>query len=263
MAVAVMSRTGKGDLISLAIAAALFLPGAVAAAELRFCVLASHMPMSSERESTGVDVDLARELASMLGRSPVIAWLPAAPGNFEQALAKGQCDVVPGALADSGTLAGPPLADVAFTRPYYAGAYWLVRKADAAPIKQLQQARDIRLAVEGDSIVAYTLRHRGLDVQIMFDAATIIESIATGQVGYGYLWGPIAAWQLRDNNSVVLAPEFEPEDRWNFALAVSKDRPGLLTELDAALTKLMKRGAIKELFRRYSIPYLRPGETVK
>jgi ABC-type amino acid transport substrate-binding protein len=239
------------------------LPFASSAATLRFCLLETHMPMSSRQAvqgtEAGVDVELARALASEMGRGASFSWQSSAH-DAETALKQGQCDVIPSALAETGTLAGPPLTSVQLTRPYYAGAYWIVRAADASPLRVLGQARDTRLAVEGDSVVAYTLRHQGQKVQVMFNAEAIIEALANGKITYGYLWGPVAAWQLRDHKQVVLAPEFQPEERWDFALAVRQDDTQLLQKLNTALTRLINAGEVEAAFRRYSLPYLPPKE---
>ena len=93
----------------------------------------------------------------------------------------------------------------------------------------------------------------------MYDADSVIEAVAAGTARYGYLWGPVAAWKLKGREDVVLAPEFQPADRWDFALALRPGEEALYREVDGALRLLMENGTVRKTFADFSTPYLAPS----
>ena len=111
-----------------------------AAPTLSFCVFAHVPPMYLHNATDGIEVAVARELAAALERETVFIRVPAGATELEQAFREGHCDIVMGALASTGTLAGPPLESALLTRPYYAAGYRLVRRPDAPPAPTLEDA---------------------------------------------------------------------------------------------------------------------------
>jgi ABC-type amino acid transport substrate-binding protein len=227
------------------------------AEKLRFCLLAAHQPFSLESNESGLEVAIARKLAEAMESQADFVWLASA-GDFEEALAEGRCDLVPGALAEEGTLAGPPLAGVTLTRPYYAAGYQLVRRPETPAVSSIGGLPEVRIGVEGDSIVNFTLRQRQQPVQVMFDTDAVINTIASGELDYGYLWGPVAAWELRHRSDVLLDTKFRVEPRWHFAIGVRDDRVELWHRVDSALGEMLEHGVITEVFADHGVPYLSP-----
>ncbi|HEV2146499.1 MAG TPA: transporter substrate-binding domain-containing protein [Longimicrobiaceae bacterium] len=249
---------------------AVLLPGAAAAALLAtaaaaqaprtitFCAATDNLPLS--HRDAGVEVELARRLAESLGATARFEWLEHGerPG---EALPAGRCDAALGAVVDPGTLAdGRRAPGIALTTPYYGAGYALIRRADVAPVRTLAELGDTRIAVETESIPIYTLKQRGNRVYAVHDYDAVVEAVADGRADYGYLWGPLASWLLRDRSDVVLAPEFEPVERWSFSLALRESDGALRERLDAAIRDMVRSGEAARVFGEKGVPYLPPGE---
>ncbi|MBA3318975.1 MAG: hypothetical protein H0T50_12915, partial [Gemmatimonadales bacterium] len=82
------------------------------------------------------------------------------------------------------------------------------------PVSTLRELGAARVGVEKESIVAYTLRQRGHAVHVLPNASAVIRAVAERRLDYGYLWGPLAAGQLQDEQHVMLIEQFVPADRW-------------------------------------------------
>ncbi len=222
---------------------------------LTFCAGADNLPMSQEGAPAGVEVELARALAARLGMESRFVWLDAHADSFEQAVLAGRCDAALGAVVEPGGMPGArPLAGVALTAPFYGVAYQLVRRADAAPVRRLAELGETRVAVEGESIVTYTLRQRGRPVHVLRTADAVIAALADGRARYGYLWGPVAAWLLRDRRDVVVDTAFVAADRWNFAMAMRERDYELRQALNDAGQQLTSDGTLDRILAAYRIP---------
>lgn len=239
-----------------AIAALVLLPTSSAQDAVTFCASAASLPMSAEYGAPrGYEVEIARALAERLGAEARFTWLGSEEA-FEEAVRAGRCDAALGVIVDPGPMADPPdLTGLALTRPYYQTGYLLVRRPEAPPVRSFDEVPDTRIGVEGESVVTYTLRQRGQPVHVLFDRDAVIEAVADGRAVYGYLWGPVTAWSLRERDDVVVAAEFESPDRWHFALAVPAGDTALRTELDAAIAALDADGTLERLITGYGLPY--------
>jgi ABC-type amino acid transport substrate-binding protein len=225
------------------------------AAPIVFCAGAANMPMSQAGEPSGFDVEIAEAIAAELGRAARFKWLEPESDGVDHAVREGHCDAALGVLATAGPLVGDPVLDgLALTLPYLRAGYRIVRRPDTAPLPTLEHAGDERIAVEGESVATFTLRQRGRRVYVLFDHAAVLEAVADGRVRYGYLWGPLAAWGTLGRDDVVLAREFEPVDRWSFALAVREEDEPLRRSLDGAITRLRVNYAIDRILGRYGLP---------
>lgn len=141
-----------------------------------------------------------------------------------------------------------PVPGITLTRPYYNAGYVLVRRVQTTPVQQLADLGDERIAVEMVSIPMYTLKHRGLGVFAVDDHAAVIDAVADGRANYGYVWGPIAAWDLRGRDDIVIERQFKLQEHWDFAMAVRTEDHRLKKELDGALAALDQSGELAKLF---------------
>jgi ABC-type amino acid transport substrate-binding protein len=226
---------------------------------LTFCASAKNAPLSEENPSSGFEVEFARALAAKLGAQSRFEWLDPHAASFEQSVLDGRCHAALGAIVDPVPAVGNrTLPGVTLTVPYYGAGYVLIRRVAAKPVRALAELGEARLAIEGDSVVAYTLRQRGHGVHLLKNAQAVVTAVAKGVEDYGYLWGPIAAWQLRGRNDVVVDAEFRPVDRWSFALAVRQSDGALRQALNEAITKLIEDGTAASAFAKHGGLYLKP-----
>lgn len=233
------------------VALAGLLPAATshAAEPLRLCVATDNLPMSDDAPPRGMEVKFGRELAERMGRTLELVWHSPGAGAADRALLTRQCNAALGAVASGDALTqAQPIPGITLTRPYYTAGYMLVRRVQTPPVRQLADLDEERIAVEMVSIPMYTLKQRGLRVFAVDDHAAVIDAVADGRANYGYLWGPIAEWDLRDRDDVVIERQFKPEERWDFAMAVRADDQRLKEEIDSALVALDRSGELAKLF---------------
>lgn len=216
---------------------------------LRFCLADPH-----EASGDGPAAALARLVAARLGGGARVVELGDEDAGAADAVRGGRCDVAVGMLAEPGPMAErPDTAGLTLVQPYYAAAYVLVRRPDAPPIRSLAEVGERRIAVEGESVAAYVLRHRGHRVHVFPDRDGVLAAVADGRAAVGYLWGPHAAPLLRSRADVVIDQTFVPQDRWRFALAMRTDDAAGRTRLDGAVGALLRDGAIERLAAQYHL----------
>jgi ABC-type amino acid transport substrate-binding protein len=225
---------------------------------LAFCLATDNLPFS--HPETGIEVEIARAISERLGREAVFTWRDAhGEESPEEALQDGRCDVAAGAIVDPGPMAeGRRVPGLALTDPYYSAGYLLIHRPEVPSARALAELSDVRIGVEMISIPVYTLKLRGHKVYAMHDHGGVIQAVADGRIDYGYIWGPLAAWLLRDRGDVVLAKGFEAGDRWNFALAVREGNEALRQALNGAIRELVESGGVAATFAKYGVPYLAP-----
>jgi ABC-type amino acid transport substrate-binding protein len=233
---------------------------AQAARPLAFCLAADNLPFSAAFPPRGIEVEIARAISERLGREALFVWRDAhGEESPEEALQDGRCDVAAGAIVDPGPMAERRrVPGLALTDPYYSAGYLLIHRPEVPSAGGLAELRDVRIGVEMVSIPIYTLKLRGHKVYALDDHDDVIKAVADGRIDYGYVWGPLVAWLLRNRNDVVLAGAFEPVDRWNFALAVRREDEPLRRALNRAIRELVGSGAVAAIFAKYDVPYLAP-----
>lgn len=220
-------------------------PGSAA---LRLCLADPH-----EASGDGPAAALARLVATRLGGARVVE-IAAEDAGAADAVRGGRCDVAVGMLAEPGPMAErPDTAGLVLVPPYYAAAYVLVRRPDTRAVRTLGDIGEQRIAVEGESVAAYVLRHRGHRVHVFPDRDGVLSAVADGRAAVGYLWGPHAAPLLRTRADVVVDEAFVPPDRWRFAFAVRADDATARTRLDDVVGALQREGAIERLAARYHL----------
>jgi polar amino acid transport system substrate-binding protein len=247
-----------------AAAAALLVAAAAAEAQtpdaLTFCMWVDNPPMSDASGPSGFEVDLARALAKQLGREARFEWLDPHNDLTEKAVLDSRCDAALGAIVEMGAMAGAqPVTGVTLTEPYYRAGYQLIRRPGARPVGTLEELRGTRIALEGESLVTYTLRQQGHKVHVLRDYQAVIDALADGRAEYGYLWGPLAASLTRERSDVVVEKDFQPTELWNFAIAVREADTELRQALNRGIRELVAGGSLTGIFAKYHVPYVAPA----
>jgi ABC-type amino acid transport substrate-binding protein len=226
---------------------------------LRFCAAQHNLPLSAAHPSAGIELEVARAIAQRLGREPEFVWREVDEEGLEEGVREGACDAALGVMVETGGIAGSPaLPGIARTQPYYGAGYVLIHRSGTRPVQTLAELQGTRIAVEAESVPIYTLKQRGQPIHALFNHGAVIEAVAAGRVDYGYLWGPITARLLGGRTDVVIASDFQPEDRWNFALAVQENDSELHAQLNEAVAALVREGVVADIFARAGVPYLVP-----
>lgn len=210
------------------------------------------MPLSDKNPPSGFEVEFAKAVAKRIGAEADFVWLSSHADSFEQAVLDARCDVALGAIMETEPMAGSrTLKGVVLTKPYYGAGYILIRRADAPSVNSLDELGENRVAIEAESIVAYTLRQSGRKVHLLKDAEAVIKAVADGRERYGYLWGPIASWNLQGRKDVIVESNFTSPDQWLFAMAVREKDAELLKKLNKAVRSLSKSKTTARLMTAY------------
>ena len=226
---------------------------------LRFCLAAHNLPFSTSHPPWGIDGELARQIGAGLGRETDLVWIDEEEETPEEALRQGRCDAAMGAIVEADGLARPSsVPGLALSSPYYTAGYLLVHKPGLPSPARLEETGGSRIAVEMISIPIYTLKQRGLSVYALDDTEAVISAVADGRARYGYVWGPVGSWLVRERDDVVLANGFVPKEVWSFAIATRAGETELLEGINSAVGRLLRTGVVRQTFSRYGVPYLPP-----
>jgi ABC-type amino acid transport substrate-binding protein len=233
---------------------------AQAAGVVRFCAGVDNLPMSQDGQPSGFEVEIARAAAAHMGKEAQFVWLRPHAENFEEAVLQGRCDAALGAIIDPGAMAGdwtPP--GVVLSKPYYAAGYRLIARSGAKAVRHLDDLPpDERLAVQGRSIGTYLVRRRDHKVHVVRRVEDVVNVVAGRRTEYGYMWGPLAAWMLKNREDVKLVEGFVPEESWRFALAVREDDAALRQALDSAIEALIESGTAGKILGAYGLSWQDP-----
>jgi ABC-type amino acid transport substrate-binding protein len=226
---------------------------------VRFCAGVDNLPMSQDGQPSGFEVEIAKAAAADMGKEAQFVWLRPRTENFEEAVLQGRCDAALGAIIDPGAPGDWTPPGVVLSKPYYAAGYRLIARSGAQPVRHLDDLPpDERLAVQGRSIGTYLVRRRGHEVHVVRRVEDVINVVADGQTEYGYMWGPLAAWTLKDREDVKLVEGFAPEESWHFALAVREDDAALRQALDSAIEALIESGTAGKILGAYGLSWQDP-----
>lgn len=230
-----------------------------AADPLVFCLAGGNLPFSATYPPRGIDVDLAHAIGAHLDREVEFVWQSIEEESPEAALRAKRCDATMGAIVDPGEMAErSQVPGLALTQPYYRACYRLIHKPSTASPTSLADVGEARIGVDMTSIPIYTLKQHGYRVYALADTEAVVEAVADGRVRYGYAWGPHVGWLLLDREDVVLAKGLEPEECWQFAIAVRDEDRALREALAAAIEQLVASGQAQKMFASHGILYMPP-----
>ncbi len=238
--------------------------------ELRMAMDPVNLPYSSAKEDRpGFDVELARELARILGLKLKINWLDIHRETAMAKLLSNDSDLVFGAPVDDNAFEDDDeLAErVVYSRPYYGTGYLLVTRQKGPTVKSLTELKgekSRKLATEAGSVADYRLRQRGYLRTLYRNQLAVLKALDDGAIDYAYLWANVG-WTLHATPEfkLQLVPDYVPEDHWNVAVAMRKNDAELKRRVDAALEKLVKDGTVARAVARYHVPYFAPFEEKK
>jgi mxaJ protein len=230
----------------------------------RICTPPDNVPFS-DRTGGGLEDALARRLATSIGADVTTVWAAPGPGWLRRSLKADRCDVVLGMVPGS----GPVLA----TRPYYRTGYAFVTRSADAPVQSFDDARlrgwRIGIPLVGDdgaaSPVALALAQRGLVTNVRgfpvlgHSPREIVDAFTRGEIEVAVLWGPVAAYVVRQAPSslkLALAPAADHGVPLAFdvAMAVRPADRARAEALDRVL--LADKPAIDAILARFGVPRL-------
>lgn len=233
---------------------------------LRACFLEDNLPYSSSKDTSGFDVDTAKAVAEILGKSFTPVWTKNSTQIDEieesdfpnRKLSRNECDVIfsipgPDAMKDSPTLA--------IGAPYYGAAFELIGREQNAP-NDLMMLGNTPVAIQSQTIANFVLQARKVPIRTFFSTEDAVNGVVSGDAALALLWGPVAGWHLRNHPELKLffVQGYKPPAivRWNEHAATRKTDTDLREAIDKALQKLSESGRLQEFAQRYGMPFHQP-----
>jgi polar amino acid transport system substrate-binding protein len=225
----------------------------------------ANLPYSSAREDRpGFDVELARALAREMGVKLRLDWLDIHRTTAMGKLLDRESDLAFGAAIDSNAFEDDDdlASRVFYSQPYYGTGYVLVTRKDGPRIKalaELKGEKSRRLATEAGSVADYRLRQRGYLRSLYRNQLAVLKALDDKAIDYAYLWANVG-WTLHTSPdfALELVDGYVPEDHWNISIAMRQGDGDLKRQVDAALKKIIKDGAVQRALARYHVPYFPP-----
>ncbi len=228
----------------------------VAAAPLRVCADPDNLPFSkSEGPERGLYVDLAELVAKRLDAQPVqyTWWL-----TFYQRRAlrntAGECDAVFALPTDADYKARGLQKTAAFLDLGYA-----LVSAPGFQFSSLDDLKGKRLAVQFQTNPHILLSQRNDMPFVTFKTSDeIFAALAKGDIDAGFMWGPVAGFdnQRQHGGRWKVTPLAGPDLTGQVSVAVQRDKPELVKNIDAALIAL--KPEIAALSAKYGFPQTPP-----
>ena len=204
---------------------------------------------SKSGKTVGFDVDIMDAIARRTGRTVKIVSM-----GFDSiipALMTGSVD----ALASAVTITPERAEKVAFAQPYYlSGLAILIRKADQKRITSIDSLKNCAICAQiGTSGAMRAAKVPGAKVKVYNSISEVF--IELGNKGCDAVIGdkPIFDYflQARPNTSKRFYQLPEQLDAEEFGIAVAKNNPALLKEVNDALTAMKADGEYEKIYRKW------------
>lgn len=241
---------------SLALASTLALSALSAQAdELTVGVTTTGVPFTfvdtATQKPTGAMVDLAAAIAEDLGDTPEFAI-----NQFSAlipALETGKIDVI-----SAGMLATDKRKEVVdFSDTVYSYGDGMFVAADDDNAYQLDDLAGEAVGAQIGTTFADKLQAKGIfkEVKLYDSLVDIMRDVKLGRIKAGFGDLPIIAYQVGQNPAlgVKLVEGYEPMGIGDVALAVSKENPELLAEVNASIAAMKESGELAEIFAKYGL----------
>lgn len=264
------TASAKGGFTTLIVCVLLvFAPASAQAKQLRVCADPNNMPFSNDRRE-GFENKIAEIVARDLGAEiSYIGWAERR-GFLRNTLKASACDLVPGIAA--------AVDSVRVTRPYYRSGYVFVTRVDGPLINSLDDPvlRDLVIGVQliGDDGAntppAHALARRGVigklrgytvygDYGKPDPQAAIVAAVAQGEIDAGIVWGPVAGYFAKHEETALRITPVTPEIDlpmlpmvYDIGMGVRREDKQLAETINAALVR--RRDEIDAVLAAYGVP---------
>ncbi|MGH2828606.1 MAG: transporter substrate-binding domain-containing protein [Actinomycetota bacterium] len=211
---------------------------------------------------TGFDVDIVREIADKLGvENPDEAWISTDFGTIFTQLASGtKFDIVAAAVtayAPEGTPAAETVAErvevVDFSVPFYPSLQSLTVDSEANPditgVDALPEGA--KVGVQRATTGAFYAEEEltGAELVSFEKAPQMYQQLQAGSLDAIFNDLPVTLESIKDKPGLEVVEQVETGEE--YAIAVSKDNPALLEEINAALKEMFDDGTYAEIYSKY------------
>jgi mxaJ protein len=240
---------------------------------LRIAADPNNLPFTDDQRR-GFENKIAELIARDLHADIQYTWRAQRRCFFREMFKEGDCDLAMGVPND--------FDRALTTQPYYRSAYSFVVRKDRADLADLRSIDDPRLralkigvqliGVEGaNTPPAHALQRRNLidnlvgypvygDYAQDMPPARIVQAVAAREIDVAIVWGPLAGYFAKQEQSdplivTPLAEQFDPPAlplAFDISIGVRKSNPALRDEIDAVLVN--RRAEIEQILRDFGVP---------
>ncbi len=204
-------------------------------------------PKNPER-NIGFEVDLAQALSREMHRP--IKFLQYQFSSLVAGLQRGDFDIAMNGLE----VTPDRRSKLLFSHPYYIFQQQLVVRADETRIKSYadcQKLPGITIGTLEDTAASRLLSHDQITTKIYDNQVEPYTDLELGRIDAVLLDLPIAVSYAESNPKLKFVGA--PFAMGYYAIALKKDRRELVTEIDAALNKLIANGELKHIYEKWGI----------
>lgn len=214
---------------------------------LRMAVETSFPPYVSVKngEVTGIDVDIAREIAQNIGCELEIVVM-----KFDSVILsveKGKCDIAASGI----TVTEARKEQIAFSEPYHKGSQVVVVPQDSGivhidALKDAQVRIGVKQGTSGDAFVSKNLH----EPERFENAELAVSALAAGTLdAVVYDGDPVKELLAEYNGKLKILPGALTEEEYAFGL--NKNDAGLLRQFNAELEKMKQSGRLQEIIGKH------------
>ncbi|WP_370312757.1 ABC transporter substrate-binding protein [Sagittula sp.] len=203
------------------------------------------------QEPTGAMVDLAAAIAEDIGMTPEFAV-----NQFSALIPALQTDKID--IISAGMFATDKRKEVVdFSTPVYSYGDAAFVAAEDEGSYQLDDFAGEVVGAQIGTTFADQLQAKGIfsEVKLYDSLVDIMRDVKLGRIKAGFGDKPIIAYQIAQNPAlgVRLVDGYTPMGVGDVALAVSKDKPELLEQVNAAIAEMQESGELDEIFGKYGL----------
>lgn len=206
---------------------------------------------TATQKPTGAMVDLAAAIAADVGVD-VQFQINAFPALIP-ALTTGKINLISASMF----MTEKRKEVVAFSLPVYTYGEAMFVVASDSKNYTLQDLKGETVGAQIGSTYADALQALGVfgEVKLYDSIADMMRDVSVGRIKAGFGDQPIVAYQLsrKSDLGVRLVEGYQPMKQGEVALAVAKDNPQLLQEVNASITKFKASGQLAAIFAKYGL----------
>lgn len=223
--------------------------------EISVCANPNALPFASDKpETPGFQIEIARALAQQLGYKLRVEWI--VPRYRASAV---DCDM----LMDS--IVRPDLQSPALklSVPYQTSGVALAFAPGKSTVPSYSALpAGMRVGVMMSSVASLIVSKTPATMVPFGFEDDMVAAIASGEVDVGAISPATAGYHNLKNPgkavTVVHAEDAEPDLRWQVAIGLRRADDALVGAVNAALSTLMRDGAIGAIYKKYAVDYRRP-----
>jgi polar amino acid transport system substrate-binding protein len=203
------------------------------------------------QQPTGAMVDVAYAIASYLGASPEFEVMQYAA--LIPALRSGKIQLISASMYAT----DQRRQVVSFSTPVYAFGEAMFIAMDDQGEYQLEDLKGETVGAQVGTTFAEQLRQKGLFREVKFyeSLVDVMRDVKLGRIRAGFGDLPIVRFQTLQNPKlgVRIVDSYVPMSVGEVALAVSKEDPELLRQVNEAIAEMRASGELQAIFTKYGL----------